>query len=118
MKLIAVVLADESPDQYTRHTVSDFVGGGDKNCIQTLFHGELIAFVEGNVGAVAIFFLWFCDCRTAYALPVLEEVEARAALPIETNTIPGWPEGPVINALVPATYLSYTNSRVSRKPKR
>lgn len=58
------------------------------------FHHKTAALLS----ALAIFFLWFCDCRTAYALPVLEEVEARAALPIETNTIPGWPEGPVINA--------------------
>ena len=58
------------------------------------FHHKTAALLS----ALAVLFLWLCDCRSAYALPVLEEVEARTALPIETNAIKDWPEGPVISA--------------------
>ncbi|MBD5537412.1 MAG: D-alanyl-D-alanine carboxypeptidase [Lachnospiraceae bacterium] len=58
------------------------------------FHHKTAAFLS----ALALLGLWLCDCRTVYALPVLPEVEERAALPIETNTIEGWPEGPVVSA--------------------
>lgn len=58
------------------------------------FNHKTAAFLS----ALAILCLWLCDCRTAYALPVLPEVEDRAALPIETNAIEDWPEGPVISA--------------------
>lgn len=58
------------------------------------FHPKTAAFLS----ALAILCLWLCDCRTVYALPVLSEVEERTALPIETNAIKDWPEGPVISA--------------------
>lgn len=41
----------------------------------------------------------FCShALTAQALPVIEEAEERAAIPIETNSIPNWPEGPITSA--------------------
>lgn len=58
------------------------------------FNHKIAAFLS----ALAILCLWLCDCRTVYALPVLPEVEDRAALTIETNAIEDWPEGPVISA--------------------
>lgn len=58
------------------------------------FNHKIAAFLS----ALAILCLWLFDCRTVYALPVLPEVEDRAALPIETNAIEDWPEGPVISA--------------------
>lgn len=58
------------------------------------FHHKTAAFLS----ALAILCLWLGDCHSVYALPVLPEVEERAALPIETNAVEGWPEGPVISA--------------------
>ncbi|MDE6129925.1 MAG: hypothetical protein K2G16_12160, partial [Lachnospiraceae bacterium] len=58
------------------------------------FHHKTVAFLS----ALAVLCLWLCDCRTVYALPVLPEVEERTALPIESNAIEDWPEGPVISA--------------------
>ena len=58
------------------------------------FHHKTAALLS----ALAVLFLWLCDCRSVYALPVLEDVEARTAIPIETNAIKNWPEGPVISA--------------------
>ena len=43
-------------------------------------------------------FIWQFNSITVSAIPVLSEEEARIAIPIETNQIPNWPEGPVVNA--------------------
>lgn len=43
-------------------------------------------------------FIWQFNSITVSAIPVISEEEARIAIPIETNQIPNWPEGPVVNA--------------------
>lgn len=42
--------------------------------------------------------LWHSASLTVSALPVLTEPEERISIPIETNAIPNWPDGPVVNA--------------------
>lgn len=42
--------------------------------------------------------LWNFNTVTAYALPIITDAEVRSAIPIETNAIENWPEGPVTGA--------------------
>lgn len=42
--------------------------------------------------------LWSNTVLTASAFPILTEPEERISIPIETNAIPNWPDGPVVNA--------------------
>ncbi|HKM33345.1 MAG TPA: D-alanyl-D-alanine carboxypeptidase family protein [Lachnospiraceae bacterium] len=43
-------------------------------------------------------FIWQFQSITVCALPVISEPEQRTSIPIETNQIPDWPQGPVITA--------------------
>lgn len=44
------------------------------------------------------FCVWNLHSLTAYALPVITDADERAAIPIETNSIENWPEGPITGA--------------------
>lgn len=43
-------------------------------------------------------FMWHFAPLTANALPTLDEVEDRLAIPVETNEITNWPDGPEVQA--------------------
>lgn len=43
-------------------------------------------------------FFWQFSSITVCAFPVICEPEQRTAIPIETNQIPNWPQGPVVSA--------------------
>ena len=44
------------------------------------------------------FILWHISFLTVAAMPVISEEEDRLAIPIETNAIENWPEGPVVTS--------------------
>lgn len=48
--------------------------------------------------ALCFLCVWQRHALTAWALPVLTDVEARTAIPVESNAIPNWPEGPLVSA--------------------
>lgn len=43
-------------------------------------------------------FSWFAHPLQVYALPVLTQSEERLAIPIETNQVENWPDGPIVEA--------------------
>lgn len=47
---------------------------------------------------VSVLAVWHADSLSAYALPVITDADTRTAIPIESNSIPNWPQGPVISA--------------------
>lgn len=55
-----------------------------------LFNLSLALFCAGS--------LLFAEAIPVYALPVIDDAEERAAIPIESNAIPNWPQGPVTGA--------------------
>ncbi len=42
--------------------------------------------------------IWQLSSLSVYAIPALTEVKQRVDIPIETNQIPDWPQGPVVSA--------------------
>lgn len=60
------------------------------------FHHKF--FISTVCTALGALFFWQSAYLTVSALPVLTEVETREAIPVETNSLPGWPEGPQISA--------------------
>lgn len=50
------------------------------------------------IGILCSLLVWQFNSITVNALPVLCEPEQRTGIPIETNQIPNWPQGPVISA--------------------
>ena len=48
--------------------------------------------------AVSVAAVWTFNSLPAYALPVITDADTRTAIPIESNSIPNWPQGPVISA--------------------
>ena len=46
----------------------------------------------------SILILWSSQRLPVFALPVIDDAETRAAIPIESNEIVNWPQGPIISA--------------------
>lgn len=59
------------------------------------FRYKLQRMVSAGLAVLAAGNLFCSQALTAHALPVIAEAEERAAIPIETNSIPNWPDGPV-----------------------
>ena len=54
--------------------------------------------LQGIFTLFCIVCLWLKSSLTAWALPALTNEEEKQAIPIESNAISNWPEGPVISA--------------------
>ena len=51
-----------------------------------------------SLSLILSFILWHVSFLTVAAMPVISEEEDRLAIPIETNAIENWPEGPVVTS--------------------
>lgn len=59
--------------------------------------------------------VWYSNPMTANALPTLTDVEARLAIPIETNEITNWPDGPEVQAQSAILMDAYTGAILYEK---
>ena len=54
--------------------------------------------LRGTFTFFCIICLWLTNSLTARALPALTDESEKQAIPVETNAVPNWPEGPIVSA--------------------
>lgn len=69
-----------------------------KGCLILFRIHKLVKKYVTALFAVSVAAVWTFNSLPAYALPVITDADIRTAIPIESNSIPNWPQGPVISA--------------------